>query len=72
MIAASQLPLADPQFWLVTAAAVGAAIYLVRKRVRVRKRGEAALPCDNCAQAGSHGGAPRSVKRWILGENRKS
>ena len=60
--------------WKQVRAAVGAAIYLFRKRVRVKKKGEIALPCENCAQADTHaaGGAPRAVKRWILGENRKS
>ena len=70
---AAPLPFADPQFWLVTAAAAGAAVYLVRKRIRVKKKGAVALPCDNCAQSDVHapGGAPSAVKRWILGPSRK-
>jgi len=69
----SSLPLTDPQFWLVTAATAGAAIYLVRKRLRVRKKSASALPCENCSQAESHAatrGVPGAVKRWLLREGK--
>ena len=70
----SALPLGDPQFWLVTAAAVGALLYLGRKRLRFRRKGAVELPCDNCSQADVHapGGASRLLKRRILGASRKS
>ena len=71
-MSAAPLPLADPQFWLVTAAAAGAVIYLVRKRLRVKKKGAIALPCENCSQADVHAphGGPAAIKRWILGQKK--
>jgi hypothetical protein len=69
------LPLFDPQFWIVTAAAAGAIVYLVRKRLRVRRTKEVGLPCENCSQAEAHAvsrGVPGAVKRWILGERKST
>ena len=49
------LPLADPQFWIVTGAAAVALAYVLRKRLRLGRRGAPQLPCDNCPKAGEHG-----------------
>lgn len=43
------LPVADPQFWIVTAAAA-VALGLVLRRI-FRRKSTAALPCANCPQA---------------------
>jgi len=43
------LPVADPQFWIVTAAAA-VALGLVLRRILGRKS-SAELPCANCPQA---------------------
>lgn len=43
------LPVADPQFWIVTVAAAGA-VALVLRRV-FRKKPAAGLPCANCPKA---------------------
>ncbi|MEO8275778.1 MAG: hypothetical protein ABI639_06130 [Thermoanaerobaculia bacterium] len=42
------LPLADPQFWIVTAAAAGALIVVLRRIFR-RPPAGGSLPCANCA-----------------------
>lgn len=57
------LPLDEPQFWLVSAAAVAALIYLLRKRLRLRRRGEIELPCANCSQAPGARRPPNWLKR---------
>jgi len=54
------LPWRDPQFWLVSGAAVVALLFVVRKRFRFRRRGEVELPCDHCPSAARHG-AKRTV-----------
>jgi thiamine biosynthesis lipoprotein len=46
------LPLADPQFWLVTGGALAALVYFARK-LRRRARDEAATPCDRCPKPGN-------------------
>ena len=48
------LPLADPQFWVVTAAAV-AVVAIWIWRVRARARRAAPPACAKCAQAEAHG-----------------
>ncbi|MFN7941941.1 MAG: hypothetical protein U0X73_10085 [Thermoanaerobaculia bacterium] len=48
------LPLADPQFWVVTAGAVAVvAIWIWRARVRARRPAPPA--CANCAREEAHG-----------------
>ncbi|MEO8198066.1 MAG: FeoB-associated Cys-rich membrane protein [Thermoanaerobaculia bacterium] len=44
------LPLADPQFWIVTAVAAGALGLVLRRLFRRPKAG--ALPCAHCPKAG--------------------
>lgn len=68
----SSLPLGDPQFWIVTLGAVAALGFVLRRRIRVRRKGQVALPCEHCPQAGAHAGAtvPLKVKRWLLGEGK--
>lgn len=51
------LPLADPEFWLVTAGAAVALGYALR-RVLKSARAESELPCDKCPQPGAPGAAP--------------
>jgi hypothetical protein len=56
------LPTADPQFWLVTAGAALAVVFLVR-RARAKSAPESgATPCEHCAgNAHEHGAArPRA------------
>ncbi len=53
------LPLADPQFWIVTAAAA-AALGLALRRI-FRRSSSATLPCEHCPKAGQ-AGHPRSSK----------
>ena len=53
------LPVADPQFWIVTAAAA-VALGLVLRRI-IRRKSSAALPCEHCPKAGQTG-HPRSAK----------
>lgn len=43
------LPFADPQFWIVTAIAVGALGFVLRRMIRRKPSG--ALPCANCPKA---------------------
>jgi thiamine biosynthesis lipoprotein len=65
-----QLPVHDPQFWIVTAAAVIALAFVLRKRIRVRgsgKPGGIELPCENCPQA-RQAGAPERLRRWLRGK----
>ncbi len=45
------LPVADPQFWIVTAAAAGALGLVLRRMFRRKPAGE--LPCANCPKAKS-------------------
>ncbi len=54
------LPVADPQFWIVSGAAVVALALILRRLFRRPKAN--ALPCDRCAKAGEvgHPPAPRS------------
>ncbi|MEZ5312777.1 MAG: hypothetical protein R2862_03535 [Thermoanaerobaculia bacterium] len=62
-------PWRDPQFWIVTGAALVALAYVLRKRLRIRPRsgpgasngGATGLPCDHCAQNDRH--RPRSAPR---------
>ena len=50
------LPLADPQFWIVTAAAVTALGFVLRRVFRRKSTaGTGALPCANCPHAGAPG-----------------
>lgn len=46
------LPLADPQFWLVTGGALVALLLVVRK-LRRRARSEAEIACDRCPKPGN-------------------
>lgn len=46
------LPLADPQFWIVTGGAALALGYAIRK-VRRRTRAESDTPCDRCPKPGN-------------------
>ena len=67
LIALMPLPVADPQFWIVTAAAVLALLFILRKRIRLRRRGKVEMPCENCAQApGRPRGLCGRVSGWIL------
>jgi hypothetical protein len=50
----ASLPVADVQFWVVTAVAVAALLFFLRRKFRFRKKGEVELPCDNCSQARAH------------------
>lgn len=52
------LPLADPQFWIVTTAAL-LALGLILRRLFSRPRTNA-LPCDRCTKAGEIGHPPGS------------
>lgn len=64
------LPTADPQFWIVTAAAV-AALAIVLRRL-FRRPSKDALPCANCPQAGRAGhprataGSDPKANLWVL------
>jgi FAD:protein FMN transferase len=46
------LPLADPQFWIVTGGAALALVYAVR-RIRRRTRAESETPCERCPKPGN-------------------
>jgi hypothetical protein len=53
------LPTGDPQFWLVTAGAALAVVFVVR-RVRAKSAPEAgAPPCEHCAGHPPQHDAPR-------------
>ena len=61
------LPIADPQFWIVSLAAVAALLFVLRKRIRFRRRGAVQLPCDHCAQAPARPASLSGrVTGWIL------
>jgi hypothetical protein len=48
------LPLADPQFWIVSSAALLALLLALRRILRRKKAGGAgALPCASCPKAGA-------------------
>jgi len=58
------LPLADPQFWIVTAAAAVALALTLRRLLRRPKASSAnSLPCARCAQAGEIGHPPTPRRR---------
>lgn len=57
------LPLADPQFWLVTGGALVALVLVVRK-MRRRARSEAEIACDRCPKPGNPLG-PRGLG-WVV------
>lgn len=62
------LPVADPQFWIVTGGAALALAYAIR-RIRRRTRRETAPPCDRCPQPGrplGRGAGPRRVDVLLL------
>jgi hypothetical protein len=48
------LPLGDPQFWVVSVAALAALAFFVRRKFRFKRKGEIDLPCDNCPQSKAH------------------
>ena len=47
-------PLGDPQFWVVSVAALAALAFFVRRKFRFKRKGEIDLPCDNCPQNKAH------------------
>jgi len=47
------LPLADPEFWLVTAGAVAALIYALRKALKSARSESEAPYCDKCPKPGA-------------------
>ena len=58
------LPVADPQFWIVTAAAAVALALTLRRLLRRPKASSAnSLPCARCAQAGEIGHPPTPRRR---------
>ena len=62
-------PWRDPQFWIVTGAALLALGYMLRKRLRIRRGGEkpgSGLPCDHCSQAEEHRRSSRGGTALVL------
>ncbi len=59
------LPLRDPQFWIVTALVVATLIVALRRAFGSRR--DPALPCARCPKAAAHGrasAAPAGSRRW--------
>lgn len=61
------VPWGDPQFWMVSAAALAALAYVLRRLFRFRRRGEVELPCENCSQAKPRRGVGAYLRRKIAG-----
>ena len=59
------LPLRDPQFWIVTALVVATLLVALRRAFGARR--DPALPCARCPKAAAHGrasAAPAGSRRW--------